>query len=161
MTPLHRRVRSLTDIPLEDLVAQGVQAIVLDLDNTLCDPRGDELPKDAVAFCAKAKALGLRGYILSNGARGRAERLAQALGLPCVSRAKKPLRGAYRRALRELGVQPQEAVAIGDQFLTDALGAISMDMALFLVEPRVRRDKLLVRLARPVDRILRRLLPYA
>ena len=144
---------------MEDLAARGVKALLLDLDNTLCDPRGDLLPAEALSFCARMEELGLRGYVLSNGPRGRAERLAAQLGLPCTSRARKPLRGAYRRALGELGLTTEAVAAVGDQFLTDALGAIGMGMALVLVEPRFARDKPLVKLARPVDRVLRRLIP--
>lgn len=156
---LRFRVGSLAQVPLEQLRKRGVRALLLDLDNTLCDPRGDELSGEAVAFWQRAQADGFAGYVLSNGPRGRAERLSAKIGLSCVSRAGKPLRLSYLRALGELGLPKEAVAAVGDQFLTDALGAISMGISLVLVEPRFARDKPLVVLARPLDRLLRCLIP--
>ncbi len=153
------RVGHLDDVDLAALRGRGVRALLLDLDNTLCDPRADDVSAEARVFCARMRELGLRGYVLSNGRSGRAERLAGQLGLPCISQARKPLRGAYLRALSEMNLPPHAVAAVGDQFLTDAIGAMRMGLALVLVEPRWRRDKPLVRMARPLDRILRRLVP--
>ncbi len=153
------RVPSLSLLWLEELRAEGVQALLLDLDNTLCDPRGDSPTEEAAAFCVRMEEAGMRGYILTNGRGDRAERLAQRLGLPCIARAHKPLPGAYRRALRDLDLPKEAVAAVGDQFFTDGLGAMYVGIRLVLVEPRFPRDKPLVRLLSPLDRILRRLIP--
>jgi HAD superfamily phosphatase (TIGR01668 family) len=153
------RIPALSVDLVGELQAEGIEALLLDLDNTLCDPRGDAATEEASAFCAGMREAGMRGYILTNGRRGRAEQLAQTLGFPCIARAHKPLPGAYRRALRDLRMPKEAVAAIGDQFFTDGLGAICIGMRLVLVEPRFARDKPLVRLLSPLDRIVRRLIP--
>lgn len=155
---LRRSVPGLGAVPLADLRAAGTRGLILDLDNTLVPPSRDEVPRETRVFLDEARRLGLRAIILSNGRRARTARLAAHLELPFIAPAKKPAAGGYRHALSALGLTPAQVVAIGDQFLTDGLGAWRQGIPWILTEPLTRREGLLVRVARPVDRILRRLL---
>lgn len=158
MTRYVRAVPDLGAVPLEELVLRGVRGLLLDLDNTLVPARSADVPAGTRLFLQEAQRFGLAAVILSNGRKARAEQLGQMLGLPAVGRAKKPLGGGYRRALAILGLPSSEVAAIGDQFLTDGIGAWCQGMPLALVDPITSSEALLVRLGRPVDRILRRLL---
>ncbi len=158
MTRLVRVVPGLGAVPLEELVRIGVRGLLLDLDNTLVTARGGEVPAETRLFLQEARRLGLAAVILSNGRRARAEQFGRMFDLPSVGRAKKPFGGGYRRALAILGLPGSAVAAIGDQFLTDGIGAWCQGMSFALVEPITSSEALLVRLGRPADRILRRLL---
>lgn len=151
-------VPGLAAVPLSELVQQGVQGIIFDLDNTLMPARSEEVPGETQRFLAEVDRLGLSAVILSNGRRQRAEKLARLVGLPVISSAKKPFGGGYRKALGLLGLPPEKVVAVGDQFLTDSIGAWRQRIRVVLVDPLTPHEALLVRACRPVDRILRRLL---
>ena len=157
MRPI-QAVRGIQDLPLEQLRGAGVLGLILDLDNTLVPPGSDEVPGETRRFLADLRRLGLLSVIVSNTRSERADQIGQAMGLPVVSRARKPFGRGYRRALGLMRLPADKVVAVGDQLLTDGAGAWRQGMPLFLVDPLSRREALLPRLARPLDRILRRLL---
>lgn len=151
-------VPRLDAVPLEELARAGVMGLLFDLDNTLVAARGEEVPAETERFLEEVRRLGLSAVIVSNGRRPRAERLGRLLGLPVVGAAKKPFGGGYRRAFAILRLPADKVAAVGDQFLTDAIGGWRQGMPVILVDPLTTRESLLVRAARPVDRALRRLL---
>ena len=158
MREFGRTVSGLTGMPLAGLAKSGVRGIILDLDNTLVATRCEDVPAATERFLAEVRGLGLSAVILSNGSAERATRLGKLLGLPAIGTARKPFGMGYRKALEILGMQPEQVVAIGDQFLTDALGAWHQRIRVVLVEPLTPREALLVRAGRPVDRALRYML---
>ncbi len=158
MREFGRSVQGLAAMPLVELAKSGVRGIILDLDNTLVPAHCEEVPADTHQFLAEACCLGLSAVILSNGSVGRSIRLGGLLGIPAIGAARKPFGLGYRKALEILGMHPEQVVAIGDQFLTDAVGAWNQRIHIVLVDPLSPREALLVRAGRPVDRALRRML---
>ena len=157
MRPI-QAVRGIQDLPLEQLRGAGVVGFILDLDNTLVPPGSDEVPGETRRFLADLRRLGLLSVIVSNARSERADRMGQALGLPVVSRARKPFGRGYRRSLGLMRLPAAKVVAVGDQLLTDGAGAWRQGIPLYLVDPLSHREAFLPRLARPFDRVLRRLL---
>ena len=151
-------VPSVVDVPLRELMDMGVRGLIFDLDNTLVMPHSDEVPSATARLLKEAKELGLATVIVSNSRAARVERLGRRLGIPVVAKARKPFAAAYRKGLAVLGLPSGQVAAIGDHFLTDGLGALRQGMPLVLVDPISRQEDFLVRAARPVDFILRRLL---
>ena len=110
-------------IDLARLRARGVKLLLADLDNTLV-PYGVAEPNHQVrAWKAALEAAGITLFILSNSRRpGRAQRFAQALGVPYEGHAGKPKRGGFQRAMARMGVTPEETAIVGDQIFTDTWG---------------------------------------
>lgn len=128
-----------TDITPDFLRARGIDALLIDIDNTLApyeepDPR----PETAVWFAALADA-GIRAALISNNDAARVARFNVSLGLPTYPDAHKPLPKTARTALRALGVKPNRAAALGDQIFTDVACARLCGMQALLVPPI--RDK--------------------
>ncbi len=151
-------VATIDAVPLQELVALGVRGLIFDLDNTLVAAHSEEVPAATTDFLREARRLGLATVIVSNARRPRAERLGQIMSVPVVARARKPFAGAYRKGLAVLQLPGHQVAAVGDHFLTDGLGALRQGMPLVLVDPISRDEDFLVRAARPVDYVLRRLL---
>ncbi len=78
--------------------------------------------------------------------------LAAALGLPAVTGALKPRRGALRRALSVMGTAPETTALVGDQLFTDILGGNRLGLYTILVRPQSRKEFVLTRLVRRVER---------
>ncbi|MBQ8397889.1 MAG: YqeG family HAD IIIA-type phosphatase [Clostridia bacterium] len=128
-----------TDITPDYLHSRGIEALLIDIDNTLApyeepDPR----PETAAWFSALAEA-GIRAALISNNNSARVERFNAALGLPAYPDAHKPLPRTARTALAALGVEPNRAASLGDQIFTDVTCARLCGMQAILVPPI--RDK--------------------
>lgn len=115
---------SLESIPLKGLHERGKKLILLDVDNTLVRWKGEDFTPEVLAWIEEAKGLGFHLCILSNTRRPkRLDRLADKLGIRTIRDRFKPSRRMYRLAMLEFRVTPDETVMVGDQILTDILGA--------------------------------------
>ncbi|HOF89183.1 MAG TPA: YqeG family HAD IIIA-type phosphatase, partial [Armatimonadota bacterium] len=82
------------------LAARGIRGLLLDLDNTLTPWKSLEVAPETAAWVASLGAAGVGACIISNAATARRVRpVADALGLPWITRALKPLPHGFRRAM--------------------------------------------------------------
>lgn len=147
---------SVLDIDAAWLGRAGVDALLLDLDNTVV-ARGDEAPSEEVAAWASGLlGEGVRLCILSNTSKERLGRTGELLGVPVVGGALKPFGRGYARACELLGVPREAAAMVGDQSYTDILGAHLFGMRAFMVEPLGEEDLPHTRLLRAVDHLATR-----
>lgn len=118
------------------LRARGVRVLLADLDNTLA-PYGVPTPSEAViAWRARLEQAGVTLFLLSNSRRpGRAQKYAEALGIPYEGHAGKPKSGGFRRALARMDAAPGEAAIVGDQIFTDIWGGNRAGVLTLLVHP--------------------------
>jgi HAD superfamily phosphatase (TIGR01668 family) len=144
----------LSGVSLDDLAAQGVAGIIVDLDNTLLGYGLAEPSAADAAWVAAALERGFRVALLSNNFTDRVGRIGTALGVPTVPNALKPLPQGFLRALRLLGTAPRATVVIGDQLFTDVLGAKLCGMRAILTHPIEARDFAATRVLRFFERIV-------
>ncbi len=148
-------VPSVSDIDPARLVQQGIQAVLLDLDNTLVPWQQVDVPGTVRRWVEAMKEAGLRLCLVSNTRhRRRLEILAKELGIAYVPKAFKPRRYGLRQALEQLEATPQQAVMVGDQIFTDVWGGNRMGMRTILVLPMARREFIGTKVSRLVERIL-------
>lgn len=121
--PAHA-AESLPSVDLQRLYDAGKRLILLDVDNTLVQWKTEEFSPQVVEWVERAKAMGFGLCIISNTHRlDRLERLRSTLGIETVRGRFKPSRAMFRLALIKFGRKAGEAVMIGDQMMTDVLGA--------------------------------------
>ncbi len=121
--PAHA-AESLPAIDLQRLYDGGKRLILLDVDNTLVQWKTEEFSPEVVAWVERAKAMGFGLCIISNTHRlDRLERLKTKLGVETVRGRFKPSTAMFRLALIKFKRKPEEAVMVGDQMMTDVLGA--------------------------------------
>lgn len=119
-----RRSDTLAEIEIDRLIDSGIKGIIIDLDNTIVSEDDRYLSPYAIAWIVRAKKLGIKLFILSNGKRNyRVEYWSTYLGIPAINPAKKPFPGAFRKAMRTMQLAPDRVVVIGDSFHTDLVGA--------------------------------------
>ncbi|HLQ64235.1 MAG TPA: YqeG family HAD IIIA-type phosphatase [bacterium] len=156
---------SVEGVDPQRLVRDGIRGVVLDLDNTVVAWNASA-PTEAVRqWVGRLRRAGLKACIVSNNFRDRPRAIAEALGIPVVRAAVKPIPWAFRRAMTIMGTPARQTALIGDQLFTDILGGNLVGMYTILVDPLssqefpttklVRRLERLVR-ARVIDRIHRR-----
>lgn len=149
------RYARIETIPIRELQAQGVRVVFVDLDNTIVEPEREEPSAGVLEWLRTAKSAGMTIILLSNSMPGRLAKVASTLGVRGMV-GMKPFPFAVRKALRETGAHPAEAVFIGDQILTDYLVALLAGIRMYLVKPLSPREFLVTRLiSRPAEAMLK------
>lgn len=118
-----------------DLRAQGVDSILVDIDNTIRSRETHDVPRDVVVWLEFVRASGIGVCLLSNNWHANVIDVAARLDVPLVRKACKPLPFSYGAACRKVGGTRRGTVVIGDQLCTDVLGARLAGMRAYLVRP--------------------------
>ncbi|MEX2395358.1 MAG: HAD-IA family hydrolase, partial [Actinomycetota bacterium] len=111
------------------------------------------LPKKA-ATLARAKAAGLAVAVVSNASAGWVAPALAAEGIPGIAPAGKPSPVAFHEACAMVGVQPSEAVYVGDQIITDVLGSQRAGLRAILVKPKYSKEFRSAKFQRMVARLV-------
>ncbi len=128
-------INRIWEIDAQTLVQLGVDALIVDVDNTL-SAHGAPLPeKEVIPWLARMKGLGVPVVILSNNTKQRVQPFARDLGLPFVHFAVKPMRHGFRRAANLLSYPREKIAVVGDQIFTDVVGGNAAGMKTVLVLP--------------------------
>lgn len=115
---------SIVDVDLDDLKQSGKSLLLLDVDHTLVKWKSEDFSPEVLEWLERAKALGFELCIISNTRRvERLRRLSERLGIPTVQGKFKPSPAMFRLALIKFKKEAHQAVMIGDQLMTDILGA--------------------------------------
>ncbi len=150
--------RDVMSIDLSALSGMGVNALVFDLDNTLTLWNEYDFSPELAVWMDECRELGFSACICSNNHAPRIEPVAEALGLPFVAEAGKPSPDAYVRACELMGVHPHSAAAVGDQLMTDVIGAKRGGLRAVLVNPLGKREFVGTYFNRALERPLLRLM---
>ncbi len=135
----------------EYLLSRGIRGLLLDMDNTLI-PYEEAFPTDEIiAFVRAMQARGIGVALVSNNRKPRLTRFNETLALPAYSFAGKPLPFTLWRASRALRVPIRKCALMGDQLLTDMIGARLAGMTSFIVPPIRDKQKRLIRLKRRIE----------
>ncbi|NLC76994.1 MAG: YqeG family HAD IIIA-type phosphatase [Clostridia bacterium] len=147
-------VARLEDIPLEQLSQQGIRGLIIDLDNTITEWNSFEIKELVFHWFKSLPEYGLKPCLVSNNSRERVQQVADRLGIPCVYKAGKPRRKAFRKALEILELKPEETAVIGDQVFTDVLGGNRLYLKTILVVPMTTREFIGTRFMRRLERLV-------
>jgi uncharacterized protein len=152
----HRMVESVRQIDPDDLVRRGIRGLILDLDNTLVRWREEEMTQEITTWLAQLQERHIKLCIMSNSLVGsRSVRIAQRLGAVNVSRARKPSRQGFARALAALGTDPAATAIVGDQMFTDILGGNRAGIYTIMVRQLHHHEFAYTRyVSRPPERLL-------
>jgi uncharacterized protein len=148
-----KRCDRIDDVPFDEIAASGARAVLFDLENTLIPP-GGPFDDDGRTIIAKARAAGLAVAVVSNASAAWVGPAVGAEDIPCVAPAGKPSPAAFLEACRMVGVEPAEAVYVGDQVITDVLGAQRAGLRAVLVKPKYTKEFLSAKFQRLVARLV-------
>ena len=145
------RVDKITDITIEMLKSNNIKAVILDSDNTLIDLNKN--PLDGIKeWINEMKKNGIKFCILSNSIKKKkVEKVSKMLDIPYVFFSIKPTKFGFRKAKKILNLNVEQIGVVGDQILTDVIGANRMGMFSILVKPIEEKDIWITRIKRPLE----------
>ena len=145
---------NVTEIDLELLKKYNIKGLILDLDNTLID-FDRNIPSEIEKWVADMKQNNIKLCILSNTNKiDKVKLAATKLDLPFIYFAKKPFKKGFKKSKEMFNLQENEIGVVGDQIMTDVIGANLSHMIPILVKPLDKRDYLLTRIKRPIEKII-------
>ena len=145
-------INSVYDIQPQDLLKRGYEAAIIDLDNTVI-AWNMNYTEEMADWISRMTQAGVKIYILSNNKVERVAKVAEPLGIPYKAGALKPRRKNFQLALDALGTSQANTIMIGDQIMTDIIGANRAKMASILVKPIARNDNFYTWANRAIERL--------
>lgn len=133
-------VNSIYSITPEQLMKNNIKAVLTDLDNTLIAWNHPEATEESILWIERMEEAGIPVIIISNNSGGRVQKVADFLSLEFIPRSMKPSRRGFRKALELLDLPKEDVVMVGDQVITDVLGANRFGMRNILVKPIMDSD---------------------
>lgn len=150
-------VNSIQDIDLAVLTKNNIKGLILDIDNTLVPQHMKDADENAIEWIEKVRSAGFKACIVSNASKKRVIRFNEKLEIYAIHRASKPGTKAFLKAIRLMGIEPNEAAVVGDQIFTDIYGGNRAGAFTILVNPIDSKEALWVKMKRyPEKYVLRR-----
>lgn len=145
------RYKGVEYIDFSELRIREIKYILLDLDNTIID--FDKNLKDSIAkWVRNAKKEGFEVYILSN--TNKYDKVAKAAGeleIDFINNARKPFKIGFKKAIKKFNLIPEKTAMVGDQVLTDVVGANWVNMVSIYVDPIASKEHFYTKWKRPLE----------
>jgi hypothetical protein len=146
------RVGAVYELSPSRLRAWGIEALMLDLDNTLV-VWGETSPPPVVRdWVLELHRSRIPACVVSNSLSRRARAAAATLDLPLAEGVFKPSSAKLRRALVILGTLPSQTAMVGDQLFTDVLAGNRLGVPTVLTDPLTPRESIRTRALRLLER---------
>lgn len=149
-------INSVYDIDFDILRKQGINTLLLDIDNTLV-PFKTMIPDSQIMeWIDKVKEEGFKICLVSNAYPRRAQTIGDYLDVPVIYMAKKPFKKGVVDSLKLVGSRKKEAMMVGDQIFTDVLAARLAGVSSILVEPMTSSDFFMTKIYRVLEFFVKR-----
>ncbi len=148
------KLEKVTDITPEMLERKGINALLLDVDNTLSTHHGMVLTEGLAEWISKMKAAGVKLLVLSNSKEPRVKPFAEKIGLDYISLGLKPLPFKFKKGIKRMGSERKKTAIVGDQIFTDVLGGSLAGVHTVLLTPIKLEDGAGFRFKRRLERIV-------
>ncbi len=130
----------------------GINALLIDIDNTLAPYEQSEPDERIRGWFEELKKSGIRAALISNNHAPRVEEFNRTLGLPAYPDSGKPGSRSLLAAMKEMDSTPESTAGLGDQLLTDTLAVHRLDMISLIVPPIKDKTTLFFRVKRLLEK---------
>lgn len=142
---------SVKEISMSILKQYDIRGLILDVDNTLID-YDKNMPDGIKEWAKQLNQEGIKLCILSNSNhKEKVEKVANLLKIPYIYLAQKPFKKGFKKAKILLELDEKNIAVVGDQILTDIIGANRSKMFSILVKPINEKDIWITKIKRPIE----------
>lgn len=131
--------QSIYTINYKKLKKNGIKCLLFDLDNTIAPYKIDEPDLKVKELFARLET-DFKVIIVSNSGKKRLRPFKEKLNVDVAFSSKKPLKGKYKKILELYRFKTPEVACIGDQILTDILGANRMGFTSIFVNKMAKYE---------------------
>lgn len=134
--------KNIYEIDYSKLKKQNINAILFDIDNTIANVDDLNIPSKTKELFQNLKKQNFKILLFSNNHKKRVLPVARILNIEALYEADKPRKIAYQKALSILNSKKENTVAIGDQILSDIIGAKKYGVKAILVDQLSKKNNL-------------------
>jgi HAD superfamily phosphatase (TIGR01668 family) len=147
-------VKSIFELPLEELKKRGIKALIFDIDNTVA-PFDIAEPDDKTAeLFEEFRKNGFSLCLFSNNNETRVNLFNRKLKAHAVWRAGKPGVKKLNDAMKAMGANKNSTAIVGDQVFTDMYCGHRAGVLAIYTEPICSRDQLITKVKRGAEKIV-------
>lgn len=139
--------KSIYSINYKKLKKNGIKCLLFDLDNTLVTYK-ETVPDSKLKELFAHLEEDFKVIIISNSNKKRLTPFKEKLNVDVAFSSKKPLKKKYKKILEIYKFNDSEIACIGDQLLTDILGANRMGFTSILVNRITSQEVITTRINR-------------
>lgn len=143
-----------SDITPEFLKKNGIEALLMDVDNTLAPYEQPEPNEENLKWLDSLRENGIAfAFISNNSSKKRIKLFNKRVGVPAFARSGKPFAAKnIGRALEALGKEKSSTAFLGDQIFTDVCAGKFNGMRAILVPPIKDKTNLFFRFKRALEK---------
>lgn len=150
------KFNNVREINIDFLRKNRINALILDVDNTLID-YDKNLENGTIEWAEELKKQGIKLYILSNSnKKEKVKMVANKLNIEYEYFAKKPLKVGFRKVQKKIKENSENIGVVGDQIFTDVIGGNRCKMFTILVEPIAEKDIWITVIKRPLENAIKK-----
>ena len=145
--------KSIYTINYKKLKKNGIKCLLFDLDNTIAPYKVTEPDVKVKELFARLEE-DFKVIIISNSPKNRIRPFTEKLNVDCAYSSKKPFKTKYKKILELYNFKIDEVACIGDQILTDILGANRMGFTSILVNRVAKYETIFTRFNRFFEKFI-------
>ena len=142
--------KSIYTINYDSLLSRGIKCLLFDLDNTIVPCKDKEPNQKLKELFAKLEE-DFKVIIISNSNKERLTPFKEKLNVDVAYSSRKPFKKKYKKILEIYNFKESEVACVGDQLLTDILGANRMGLTSILVNRMARYEFFPTRINRFIE----------
>ncbi len=147
-------VESLFDIDFKEIKAQGVNAVLFDLDSTVMPSKSGEYPAKVIELLQSLKQNFVVAIISNNKNKNYIDKVQSQSNFTVIGHANKPSPKIMKEFLKSVNITPEQTVMIGDRPLTDILAGKLLGSKTILVDSITKdTENKLTRFVRKLERL--------
>lgn len=140
-------------INYKKLKENNIKVLLFDFDNTIIEKGNSLLNKETAKLFDKLKKDFII-YVVSNSIqKNKIKKICEQLDVPYINGSKKPFKFGFKR-IKFKSIKANQIAMIGDQIITDVLGAKRMNYYSVLIDPISKKEWLLTKLNRMFENII-------
>lgn len=147
-------VESLFDIDFKEIKAQGINAVLFDLDSTVMPSKSGKYPQNVIELLHSLKQNFVVAIISNNKRKDYIDKVQAQSNFTVIGHANKPSPRIMQEFLKSVNIAPEQAVMIGDRPLTDILAGKLLGSKTILVDSITKdTENKLTRFVRKLERL--------
>lgn len=143
--------KDIFSINYDLLLKRNINVLFFDIDNTIADSKTKTPSKEAIKLFKQLTKKGFKLYIITNALKNRATKFGKCLNVKTYYLSMKPLKRQYYKIIKENNLNQKNIAAIGDQLLTDIIGANNMNITSILVDKISKNESIFTKINRLIE----------